>query len=86
MKLFDDTVPVLLFVMIRTRVAVVHAIAHRVIKQNSDLARRRSHGLGVTNSAGKAPVECAKRAIASSNGHCRKPECDCDAAAGFARV
>ncbi|WP_183082189.1 hypothetical protein [Paraburkholderia sp. BL23I1N1] len=66
MKLLDNTVPVLLFVMISARVAVVHTVAHRVIKQDSDLARRRGHGLGIPDPAGKASVECAKRGIASS--------------------
>jgi hypothetical protein len=71
MKVFDDMVPVLLLVMIRARVAIVHAVAHRVIKQDRDLAR--GHGLGVSNPAGGSLVECAEHGIASSNYHRRNP-------------
>jgi hypothetical protein len=86
MKLLDDAVPVLLLVVIRTRVAVVHAVSHRVIKQDSDLARRCGYGFGIADAAGKASVECAKRRIASSNGNGGKSQCDRDAAACFPRV
>ena len=57
MQLFDDAFTVLVFVMVGAGVLVVHAKAHRVVEQDSDLACRRGDGFGVANARGEPSVD-----------------------------
>jgi hypothetical protein len=82
-KLLDDAVPVLLLVVIRAWVPVIHVISHDIMKQDSNLARRCGHGLGVADASGKTPVKSAECCIASANRYRRKFECDGDSVAGL---
>ncbi|WP_250478426.1 MULTISPECIES: hypothetical protein [unclassified Caballeronia] len=67
MKLFDHTLPVLAFVMVGTRVFVLHAEAHGVVKENSNFARRRCDSFSLANSGCKAPVESAECGIRATD-------------------
>ncbi|WP_179966243.1 hypothetical protein [Massilia putida] len=84
MELFDDAIAVLLLVVIRAWVAVIHAVTHGVIEQHGNLASGGSDGLGVTDTASKAPIKCAERGVATAYGHCCKPESYGNPTTGFA--
>ncbi len=67
MKLFDDTLSVLLFIVVRTGVAVIHAKAHSVVKQYGDFTCRCGHCLGIPDARSKSSVECAEGGMSASN-------------------
>jgi len=85
-QLLDDPVTVLLLIVVRAGIAVIHAIAHRVIKQDRDLARCRGDGLGIADAAGKASIKCSERGIAAANRNRSQSKCDGNPAAGFPGV
>lgn len=86
MQLFDDSVTVLLLIVVGARITVVHAKAHGVIEQNCDLARGRRHCLGVANAGGKASGEGAKGGMAFPHRDRCQPEPHGHPVAGFARM
>ncbi|MEO8837397.1 MAG: hypothetical protein ABI351_01650 [Herbaspirillum sp.] len=51
------TAKLLLFVMVGTRILVIHAISHRVIEQDGDLTSCGCHRLGIADAPGKASVK-----------------------------
>ena len=55
-KLLDDAVSVAALVLIRARIFIAHAEAHRPVEENGDLSRRGCQGLGLADTCGKAPA------------------------------
>lgn len=83
MELLDNTITVLLVIVIRARVTVIHTVAHGVVEQDSNLTSSGGDSLRVTNSASKAAVKCAESSIAAPYGHGSKPKRYGDTATGF---
>jgi hypothetical protein len=67
MQLLDNSVAVLLLILVGTRIPVVHAEAHGVVEQHRDLARGCSHCLGIANAGRKTSIEGAQGGMASSH-------------------
>lgn len=82
-ELLDDTITVLLLVVISSRVAIIHAATHGVIEQHGNLASGGGDGLGITDTASKASIKCAERGVGAAYGHCCKPESYGNPATGF---
>ena len=86
MQLFDDAFTVLVLIVIGAGILVVHAKAHRVVEQDSDLACRRGDGFSVANARGEPSVECAERRIGSTYGYRRQTQVSGDAVRRFSRM
>ncbi|HEV2680815.1 MAG TPA: hypothetical protein VGV14_09985 [Rhodanobacter sp.] len=61
MQLLDDTLLVALFVVVGSRVDVLHAEAHGVVEQYGDLARGGGDGFGLADASRQLAVERTQR-------------------------
>ena len=65
-KLLDDAVSVAALVLIRARILVAHAEAHRPVEEDGDLSRCGRQGLGLADTCGKAPVKRSQCGIGAA--------------------
>src|SRR6476619_1027347 len=74
MQILDHALAVPGLVERRTRIDVLHSMAHGVIEQNCDLARRGGHRLGFADARREPPVERAQGGVGPSNGYGGEPQ------------
>ena len=67
MKLLQYAIAVVLFILVCTRVFIIHTEPHGVVEQYSDFTRGCGHGFGIANTRSQPPVECAERGMGASD-------------------
>ena len=86
MQLLDDSLAVLAFVMVGTRIPIVDAEPHGVVEQHRDLACCCCYGLGLSDARRQATVERAERRIRPTHSDGRKSQMGSYPVGSLARV